>query len=77
MFCLGMMQEITNTNMFYQTFFKSDALLCLPERGIRNIEAARVVVKCLRDHPSELQRNECVLALSALTDAYPCKHAKP
>jgi Ssp1 endopeptidase immunity protein Rap1a len=77
MFCLGMMQGITNTNTFYQTFFKNTALFCLPERGIRNIEAARIVVKYLRDHPAELDRNESVLALSALTDAYPCKRAKP
>ena len=73
MFCVGFMQGITNTNLLYQTILKSDAQFCLPEWGISNSQAARIVVKHLRDYPEELHRNEFVLAIWALKEAFPCK----
>src|SRR5262245_18208213 len=73
MFCAGFMQGITNMNLLYQTILISDAQFCLPERGISNSYAARIVVKHLRDYPEELHRNEFVLAIWALNVAFPCK----
>ena len=73
MFCAGLMQGITNMNLVYQTVLKSDAQFCLPEWGISNSHAARIVVKHLRDYPEELHRNEFVLAIWALKVAFPCK----
>jgi len=73
MFCAGFMQGITNTNLLYQTILKSDAQFCLPDWGISNSYAARIVVKHLRDYPEELHRNEFVLATWALKVAFPCK----
>ena len=73
MFCAGFMQGITNMNLLYQTVLKSDAQFCLPEWGISNSYAARIVVKQLRDYPEELHRNEFVLAIWALNVAFPCK----
>jgi hypothetical protein len=73
MFCAGFMQGITNTNLLYQLVLKSDAQFCLPEWGISNSYAARIVVKHLRDYPEELHRNEFVLAIWALNVAFPCK----
>ncbi|HXV80326.1 MAG TPA: Rap1a/Tai family immunity protein [Candidatus Binatia bacterium] len=73
MFCAGFMQGITNTNLLYQQVLKSDAEFCLPEWGISNSYAARIVVKHLRDYPEELHRNEFVLAIWALRMAFPCK----
>jgi hypothetical protein len=73
MFCAGFMQGITNMNLVYQQVLKSDAQFCLPEWGISNSHAARIVVKHLRDYPEELHRNEFVLAIWALNVAYPCK----
>ena len=49
MFCAGFMQGITNMNLVYQTVLKSDAQFCLPEWGISNSDAARIVVKQLRE----------------------------
>jgi hypothetical protein len=65
MFCAGFMQGITNMNLLYQLVLKSDAQFCLPELGISNSYAARIVVKHLRDYPEELHRNEFVLAIWA------------
>lgn len=73
MFCAGFMQGITNMNLLYQLVLKSDAQFCLPEWGISNTHAARIVVKHLRDYPEELHRNEFVLAIWALNVAFPCK----
>ena len=73
MFCAGFMQGITNTNLLYQQVLKSDAQFCLPELGISNSQAARIVVKHLRDYPEELHRNEFVLAIWALNVVFPCK----
>jgi hypothetical protein len=73
MFCAGFMQGITNMNLLYQEVLKSDAQFCLPEWGISNSYAARIVVKHLRDYPEELHRNEFVLAIWALNVAFPCK----
>jgi len=73
MFCAGFMQGITNMNLLYQQVLKSDAQFCLPELGISNGQAARIVVKHLRDYPEELHRNEFVLAIWELNVAFPCK----
>lgn len=73
MFCAGFMQGITNMNLLYQQVLRSDAQFCLPEWGISNSHAARIVVQHLRDHPEELHRNEFVLAIWALRAAFPCK----
>ena len=73
MFCAGFMQGITNMNLLYQQVLKLDAQFCLPEWGISNSYAARIVVKHLRDYPEELHRNEFVLAIWALNVAFPCK----
>ena len=73
MSCAGFMQGITNMNLLYQQVLKLDAQFCLPEWGISNSYAARIVVKHLRDYPEELHRNEFVLAIWALNVAFPCK----
>jgi Rap1a immunity proteins len=73
MFCAGFMQGIMNMNRLYQRVLKSDAQFCLPEGGIPNGQAARIVVKYLREFPEELHRNEFVLAFWAFQAAFPCK----
>jgi hypothetical protein len=73
-FCLGFMQGISQTNLLYQQILKGDAQFCLPAGGITNGQAARIVVKSLRDHPEDLHKGEFVLAVWALKDAFPCKN---
>lgn len=73
MFCAGFMQGITNMNLLYQQVLKSDAQFCLPDWGISNSHAARIVVKHLHDYPEELHRDAFVLAIWALRVAFPCK----
>ena len=70
--CLGMMQGITSLNMVYQVKDRDSALFCLPSNGMSAGQAARIVVKYMRDNPRELHNNGSLVVIAALKDAYPC-----
>jgi Rap1a immunity proteins len=76
-FCIDFVQGITQSNLLYEGILKDrvkdKAQFCLPSGGITNAQAARVVVKYLRDHPEELHRHEFTLAFWAFKDAFPCQ----
>jgi hypothetical protein len=72
-FCLGMMQGVTNTNAMYEVQLGEDALFCAPESGLNNGQAARIVVKYLKDNPKELHQHGTILVIDALMEAYPCE----
>lgn len=69
--CMGMMQGITKMNSVYQHMEVS--LICLPGGSIKNEQAARVVIRYLREHPEKLHISGTELAIIALKDAFPCK----
>lgn len=46
---------------------------CLPESGIPVIQAIRVVVKYLQEHPDQLHEDAMVLTIAALKGSFPCK----
>ena len=72
-FCLGLIQGVVNTNQLYQVVAKDDSLFCVPPTGINNEQGARIVVKYLRDNPSQLHRRDSFLVVAAMRDAFPCK----
>lgn len=74
--CLGLVQGITNLNLLYQVNEKNDTFFCLPAGGINNGQAARIVVKYLKEHPEKLHENESFLAIGAFVEAYPCPRNK-
>lgn len=69
--CLGLVQGITNLNMVYQVTDRGSALFCLPDDGINNGQAARIVVKYMKENPSELHKEDSLIAIAAFIDAYP------
>ena len=71
-FCLGLMQGIRATSQIHRIEFGEKTLFCEPETGIDNGQAARIVVKFLKEHPEMLHHNDSVLAIAALVKAYPC-----
>ena len=71
-FCSGMMQGMTNTIIFFDTFQVTQSIVCLPEDGISNGQAAKVVIKYLKEHPEQLHVVDSGLAFLALMDAFPC-----
>jgi hypothetical protein len=75
-FCLGLMQGIGRMNDFYEAAsLNGTALFCRPP-GANNGQSARIVLKYLRDHPEELHKEDFVLTVAALRDAFPCKNKK-
>jgi len=70
-FCLGLMQGMLHMNQFYEYQLKGAALFCAPN-SMTNGQAARIVVKYLRDHPEELHQPDSVLTFTALRAAFPC-----
>ena len=72
-FCSGMMQGMTNTIIFFDAFQVTQNIVCLPENGISNGQAAKVVIKYLQEHPEQLHVADSGLAFLALMDALPCK----
>jgi len=52
---------------------KNPPLVCLPEQGIKNGQAVRIVVKYLREHPERLHEPAVHLLSWAISDAFPCK----
>ena len=68
-----MMQGLTNLNKIYEVLLRDGALFCTPEQGVTNGEAARIVLKYLKDNPQKLDQNEVELAIQAFREAFPCK----
>ena len=69
------MQGMLHMNQFYEYQLKGAALFCQPD-GTTTGQAARIVVKYLRDHPEELHKHDSVLAFTALKAAFPCANRK-
>lgn len=74
-FCLGLIQGMLDMNDLYEYKLKDVALLCRPQ-GATTGQAARIVVKYLRDHPEELHKKDSVLTFVALRAAFPCTKKK-
>jgi len=47
--------------------------VCIPQSGIDNEQAIRIVVKYLREHPEGLHRSARSLAVAAIGGAFRCK----
>ena len=51
---------------------KGNKVVCIPERGITNDQAARILVKYLRENPETLHETGRVSLFVALAKAFPC-----
>lgn len=73
--CLGLMNGITNLNAVYEGKMGKEAVFCSPKQGISNGQAARIVLKYLKDNPAQLHNLGSVLAIVAMREAFPCDGA--
>jgi len=67
--------ELTKLHNEWTTFIKQKPTLlqfCLP-RPIPVIQAVRVVVKYLKEHPEQLHEDAMGLTMAALNNSFPCK----
>lgn len=68
--------ELTRLHNEWTDFTKQKPTLlqfCLPDSGIPLIQAIRVVVKYLNEHPEKLHEDGMGLTVAALTSSFPCK----
>jgi len=74
MYCIGMVSGLRTANALKGV----DGMkwFCSPEGNITNEQYVRIIVKYLKDNPKDLHRSGTMLALLALTDAYPCRKKK-
>ncbi len=73
MYCAGMMMGVRTTLQFAAQgmIWKGyKEVFCVPQIG--NDQAARIVVKYLKDNPAKLHEPNALLAIGAFIDAYPC-----
>jgi hypothetical protein len=72
-YCTGFVHGITKTSTLYEVSGRlTSPVVCLPKSGVQNGQAARVLVKYLKEHPEDLHLDSGVLAVLALRDAFPC-----
>jgi hypothetical protein len=57
--------QITNTGKKMTSF-------CLPDKGITIEQAARIVIRYLKDNPKDLHQSARLCLLLSLQDAFPC-----
>ncbi|MDT8281728.1 MAG: Rap1a/Tai family immunity protein [Gammaproteobacteria bacterium] len=63
--------NIINTSATQRCYSKQD-VYCVPVE-VSTVQATRVVVKYLKDHPEDLHQRDTRLIVTALTEAFPCK----
>jgi hypothetical protein len=73
MYCFGLLQGVIRLNKLYEVSLGKNALFCTPNSIITNGQAARIVVKYLREHPEMLHEPDFAIAINAFIEAFPCK----
>jgi len=67
--------QLTKLNNEWTTFTKQKPTplqFCIPDSGIPVIQAARIIVKYLKEHPEQLHEDGMGLTVAALKDSFPC-----
>jgi len=76
--CIGWVSsalELTKLHNEWTDFTKQKPTMmqfCLPASGVPVIQAVRVVVKYLKEHPEQLHEDGMGLTIAALKDSFPC-----
>ena len=71
--CLGMVEGVWSTLKIYEDVTPKNHKVCLPNEGLKSMQAIRIVDKFLRDNPAKLNETETFLTILAFKQAYPCK----
>ncbi len=78
--CIGWVGSVIEMNYLHRDFAaKSHPIsadkfyFCAPGEGLTAIQAIRVIVKYLKEHPEDLHHNAMLLTNLALKSAFPCK----
>lgn len=69
--CFGLIQGIKDLNTLYRVKDEGSAFFCPPDEVTLG-QAARIIIKYMRDNPNKLHMPDSILIIAALEDAYPC-----
>jgi hypothetical protein len=72
-FCFGVMYGVNTTIRIMNHGMPDYLKACIPQSGISNEQAARLVIDYLVEHPSELHKNGALLAWEALMGTFQCE----
>lgn len=73
MYCLGYIQGTLDMNHFYEISIGDNAMFCMADKKLKDLDAAKLVIKYLRERPGSLHEKESFLVQSAFSDKFPCK----
>jgi Rap1a immunity proteins len=71
-FCASYVAGYVDAVSLFTTALKAQAPICIPERGITNEQGARLLVKHLRETPSDLHKSGRVTLFVVLASTFPC-----
>lgn len=71
--CFGMVEGVRGVLFVYEKSVPQNLRVCLPNGGINNGQAARIVSKYLHNNPADLNLDATLLMILAFKSAYPCK----
>lgn len=73
--CLSLVRGVGETMSYWQghdaDMRDAPGHACIPD-GVTPVQAAKVVIKFLNNHPSRLHERDVILILNALQDSFPC-----
>ena len=73
LWCIGYVAGFLDSMSIAQTLGGGRQGVCLPQRGIQNEQAIRILVKYLRDNPQHLHETGRMSLYIALGKAFPCR----
>lgn len=71
-FCASYVAGYVDAVTLFTTALKAQAPICMPEQGITNEQGARLLVKHLRENPSDLHKSGRVTLFVVLANTFPC-----
>jgi hypothetical protein len=72
--CFGLVEGVRNTLVYVNDSLEKDLRICWPKNGIPNGQAIRILVKYLKENPTELNNDQTLLTMVAFKVAYPCNN---
>ncbi len=72
-FCIGYVSGFLDAMSLTAALTGGRPNVCLPERGINNEQAIRILVKYLRENPETLHKTGRMSLYISLERAFPCK----
>jgi len=72
-YCMGLLKGVRSTMGVMALDRKGTMEICLPNKGITNYQAVRVIVSYLKSKSALLHEDDAGLTMMGFMDAFPCE----